>query len=125
MVVYGMDEPEPQIMEYDLKKDFDLGDVPMETGIGRFERRGRSTGKWLAGVGNIGLGLCRLENMTELRVPGSDVGSGLYKEGDEFVVKWGEPNAEKQVKVRAWVPKWHSISQTMLNEGSSFQGSGI
>src|SRR5690606_34793175 len=37
--------------------------VPVEASIGRVGRKGRSAGKWLRGIGNVGLALCRLETM--------------------------------------------------------------
>lgn len=42
-----------------------LPQPPRGANIARADGKGRSTGKWLAGVGNIGLALCRLEAMTE------------------------------------------------------------
>lgn len=54
--------------------------------------KGRSAGRWLRGMGNVGLALCRLESMT---------GSG-----DEFRVVWGEGEGQREVWVRAFVPGW-------------------
>jgi folate-binding protein YgfZ len=61
----------------------------------------RPAGKWLVGVGNIGLGLCRLENMTDMRVSAE---GGLYKEGTEF---WaGGQEGDTRVEAKAFVPNW-------------------
>ncbi|KAG8666276.1 ccr4 associated factor [Fusarium poae] len=79
--------------------------IPRDTSIGRFEKRGRSAGKWLKGVGNIGLGLCRLENMTDVTLPG-DAASGAFNPEDEFVLDWGEEENRNRVKVKAFVPDW-------------------
>ena len=56
----------------------------------------RPAGKLLASVGNIGLALCRLENMTDLRVSAE---GGTWKEGTEFSVAG-------DLKVKAFVPPW-------------------
>jgi len=57
---------------------------------------GRSAGRWAAGVGNVGLALCRLEVM---------VGEGV---AGEFKVV-GEDGDEEggEVRVKAFVPSWH------------------
>ena len=72
-------------------------------------RRGRSAGKFLTGVGNIGLALCRLEMMTDIVLTGEGV---QYSPGEEFKVSWtgGEDGADAQnggeVKLKALVPSW-------------------
>ncbi|PVH89628.1 Aminomethyltransferase folate-binding domain-containing protein [Cadophora sp. DSE1049] len=105
VMLYGMEESEPTALEYDAGKVLGVEGIPRETGIGRFEKRGRSAGKFLAGAGNVGLGLCRLETMTDVQVQGE---AGGYKEGDEFKVEWeGEGGEEKSLKVKAFVPSWH------------------
>ncbi|KAF4585669.1 aminomethyl transferase [Ophiocordyceps camponoti-floridani] len=77
-------------------------DVPRDASIGRFGKKGRSAGKWLRGVGNVGLGLCRLEIMTDLVLPGEQA-AATYRAGDEFVVEWGQG---RSAKVKAFVPDW-------------------
>ena len=82
--------------------------VPAEASIGRVGRKGRSAGKWLGGVGNLGLALCRLEIMTDVVLPGETGGTG-FVEGDEFVVGLGgeEGGGEgKKVRIKAFVPDW-------------------
>lgn len=96
------------------------GSVPPETSIGRAGRKGRSAGKWLAGVGNIGLALCRLETMTDIVLPEEAAAAAAtptatptpnthYIPG-EFVMKWkgvdGTDEEETAVLVRAHVPDW-------------------
>ena len=112
VTLYGMDDPMPTVLEYDPEKSAGFVDgeaIPAETGIGRFEKRGRSAGKWLRGVGNLGLGLCRLEIMTDVQVQG---GSSGYQEGDEFKLEWEvEGGGEGTVKVKAFVPPWHLTKQ--------------
>jgi folate-binding protein YgfZ len=105
VMLYGIDEPMPPVLEYLPDKDLGGEAIPKETSIGRFEKRGRSAGKWLAGVGNIGLGLCRLEIMTDVMVQGE---AGGYKEGDEFKLEWQADGGDvEMVKVKAFVPPWH------------------
>ncbi|KAI1810967.1 Aminomethyltransferase folate-binding domain-containing protein [Poronia punctata] len=82
--------------------------------IGRLGKKGRSTGTYLAGVGNIGLALCRVQIMSDLVVP-NDSGSSLeFDPRAEFVVKdkekEGEGKGEEKegpgVKIKAFVPEW-------------------
>jgi folate-binding Fe-S cluster repair protein YgfZ len=61
----------------------------------------RPAGKFLASVGNVGLALCRLENMTDLRVSAE---GGTWKKGMEFNITVAE--GEQKVKVKAFVPEW-------------------
>ncbi|SPQ26008.1 b1b38639-ff8f-442c-80ee-ddf63355fa02 [Thermothielavioides terrestris] len=90
------------------------GMVPAEASIGRVGKKGRSAGKWLRGMGNVGLALCRLETMTDIVLPGETGGTG-YKEGDEFVVTLGggaegegatSGSEGRTVKIKAFVPDW-------------------
>lgn len=67
-------------------------------------RRGRSAGKFLNGIGNIGLALCRLEMMTDIALTGEGT---QFAPDNEFKVSWtteGEEPAE--VKLQAFVPSW-------------------
>lgn len=67
--------------------------------------RGRSAGKWLRGVGNVGLALCRLEMMTDIRLTEE---SSPYNPKQEFRVTW-EADGDRpagEVKLKAFVPQW-------------------
>ncbi|KAF9889595.1 mRNA-decapping enzyme subunit 2 [Aspergillus nanangensis] len=68
-------------------------------------RRGRSAGKFLGGVGNIGLALCRLEMMTDITL--TDEGTQFNPE-QEFKVSWAteEGGDAQEVKMKAIVPLW-------------------
>ncbi|KAG6365406.1 hypothetical protein INS49_007017 [Diaporthe citri] len=84
------------------------GSIPADTSIGRFEKKGRSAGKWLRGVGNVGLALCRLEIMTDVVLPGETAASS-YTPADEFIMEReaGENGEEPfKVKIKAFVPEW-------------------
>ena len=104
VMLYGKDEPMPTSLEYKPEQDFGVEGIPREASIGRFEKRGRSAGKFLSGIGNVGLGLCRLEIMTDVQVQGE---AGGYKEGDEFKLDWEVGGNAETVKVKAFVPLWH------------------
>ncbi|ROW14365.1 hypothetical protein VPNG_03872 [Cytospora leucostoma] len=84
------------------------GAIPAETSIGRLGRKGRSAGKWLRGVGNVGLALCRLEIMTDVVLPGETAASS-YTPADEFVMEQ-QPGEDGDggfsVKIKAFVPEW-------------------
>ncbi|KAH7342710.1 hypothetical protein BKA65DRAFT_296067 [Rhexocercosporidium sp. MPI-PUGE-AT-0058] len=104
VMLYGMDAAEPTSLEYDNSQGLGVEGIPRETIIARFEKKGRGAGKFLAGVGNVGLALCRLETMTDVLVQGE---AGGYKEGDEFTVKWEESDDGQMLKIKAFVPSWH------------------
>lgn len=108
VMLYGTDEAMPTTLEYIPDKDLGVEAIPRETSIGRWEKRGRSAGKWLTGLGNIGLGLCRLEIMTDVQVQGEASG---YKSGDEFKLEWESGQGSDMVKIKAFVPPWHLTKQ--------------
>lgn len=112
-MIYGADGAEqPRQLEY-IPGDNQgavqsAGSIPADTSIGRFEKRGRSAGKWLRGVGNVGLALCRLEIMTDVVLPGETAASS-YTPADEFIMEReaGENGEEPfKVKIKAFVPEW-------------------
>lgn len=99
--------PPPQGLEY-KPGAAGAAAIPTDTSIGRLGRKGRSAGKWLRGVGNVGLALCRLEIMTDVVLPGETAASS-YSPADEFLMeqKPGEDGSDGfSVKVKAFVPEW-------------------
>ncbi|CAF9930151.1 MAG: hypothetical protein GOMPHAMPRED_005588 [Gomphillus americanus] len=67
-------------------------------------KKAKSKGKWIAGVGNVGLALCRLEDVVGLG-PAGDVVEGW--EGREWVFEWeNQSEEEKRLRVKAFVPEW-------------------
>lgn len=106
--IYDVGEKEPMNMTYSNKKNFGIENIPSNTSINRWEGTGRSTGKWLAGIGNVGLGLCRLANMSEIQVGGE---FKSYKIGDEFKVEWESNMGMKTLKVKAFTPTWPLLSK--------------
>ena len=119
-VVYEPEHAIPQTLAYHpddtLLETITADMIPRDTSIGRFEKRGRSAGKWLKGVGNIGLGLCRLEIMTDITLPG-ETAAAAFSADDEFVLDWGEEGAKNQVKVKAFVPDWLRRGLDAAHEG--------
>jgi folate-binding protein YgfZ len=73
----------------------------------------RPAGKWLGGVGNIGLALCRLENMTDMRVSAE---GGTYQDGMEFRV------GSDGLKVKAFVPMWLREKEKTKSERRNASG---
>lgn len=67
--------------------------------------RDRKPGKWIAGVGNVGLAVCRLAAMTDIVPPHPpDMEVELkYAPEDQFKVAAGDG---KEVKVKAFAPEW-------------------
>jgi folate-binding protein YgfZ len=65
--------------------------------------RGRSSGKWLGGVGNIGLALCRLEMMTDIQLTAERTN---YDPSEQFKVQWEEDGQQREVMLKPFVPKW-------------------
>ncbi|TVY86912.1 putative transferase, mitochondrial [Lachnellula willkommii] len=103
IMLYGVDEPMPTSLEYDPTKEYGVERIPRETGVAPWMKRGRSAGKFLTGVGNIGLGLCRLDNMAGVSVGGEP--AKAYEEGDEFKMEWQVEGLQpEKVKVKAFVP---------------------
>ncbi|KAL4941056.1 hypothetical protein BDV06DRAFT_212958 [Aspergillus oleicola] len=107
--LYEGDLPSAEGLVYDPSLEIPL--PPSETNIVKdSKRKGRSAGKFLSGIGNIGLALCRLETMTDISLTGESAG---FDPAQEFKVEWGGGEGEsegdgdvKQIKVKAFVPPW-------------------
>ncbi|ROW12211.1 hypothetical protein VMCG_00592 [Cytospora schulzeri] len=108
VMIYDEGSEMPQELAYVPGAADAAGAVPADTSIARLGRKGRSAGKYLRGVGNVGLALCRLETMTGLVLPG-ETAVGSYNPADEFVMEQqpGEDgNGGFSVKIKAFVPEW-------------------
>ena len=102
--LYDANGKPPAALSYDSRADVAL---PVQGGnISRIGKKGRSAGKWLAGVGNVGLALCRLEIMTDTVLTGE---GSQWDPSSEFKVTWdGDGDHESAgVKIKAFVPSWH------------------
>ena len=75
-------------------------DVAPDTDIRRQDKRNRATGKFIAGIGNVGLAMCRLEQMSDLTVSGE---GSAFTPHDQFAVKDADGN---DIGVKAFVPDW-------------------
>lgn len=114
VMIYDGPEP-PQQIAYNAGSSLDAAAVPVDTSIGRLGKKGRSAGKWLSGIGNVGLALCRLEIMTDVVLPG-ETAATTYNPADEFVMERSEGEDVQEpfkVKIKAFVPEWlrHGLEQ--------------
>jgi folate-binding protein YgfZ len=91
--------------EHPKSLNWDRGLPPPGSNISKVLSRGRSTGKWLGGIGNIGLALCRLEMMTNIRLTEEPT---QYDPDQEFKISWdAQPGYDAgDVRVKAFVPQW-------------------
>lgn len=117
--LYGKDAPMPRGSEQpQYESTTDIGLPPPGSDIVKVSgHKGRSVGKWLGGVGNIGLALCRLEMVTDIRLTEE---SAPYDPNQEFKVVWNgneENEPTKEVKIKAFVPRWmrYGIEEKLKN----------
>ncbi|OJD17889.1 hypothetical protein AJ78_02061 [Emergomyces pasteurianus Ep9510] len=107
--LYDIGEPMPKTDTPAYSSESKLTLPPAGANIAKVSsRKGRSAGKFLSGVGNIGLALCRLEMMTDIAFTEE---SSQYSLDQEFKISWdadSEAGAEKagELKVKALVPPW-------------------
>ena len=95
----------PAQLEYDDGISSQLSTYPPAgTDMKKVGGKGRSAGRWVAGVGNIGLGLCRLEMMTDIRLTAE---TPQWSPEQRFEMQWMVDGVQKQVGVKAFVPEWH------------------
>lgn len=102
--LYDTDSKPPATLSYDSRTAVAL---PVQgANISRIGRKGRTAGKWLGGVGNVGLALCRLEIMTDTVLTGE---GSQWDPTSDFKVSWyGDGDHELgDVKIKAFVPSWH------------------
>ncbi|KAL9096974.1 MAG: hypothetical protein Q9165_000938 [Trypethelium subeluteriae] len=100
--LYDLQGSEPRELRYD--PTWSHPGPPIGASITKADSKGRSMGKWLGGIGNVGLGLCRLEAMTDVAVSAE---GASWKEGDRFKVTWeAEGEGADGVGIKAFVPLW-------------------
>lgn len=95
--LYDLATGPPEKLEYDGSAAFPAPD--RDTEIRKDDKRKRATGKLIASVGNIGLGMCRLEQMSDLVVSGEP---SPFTPEDKFTVQ----ASEQTLGVKAFVPDW-------------------
>lgn len=94
-------DPQPMSLRY---SPLPTASPPPGTRIARVDPPARDTGKWLGGVGNVGLALCRLEPMADTVIHDNDISLSKY----EFWAKWDrDENGPAVVMIKAFVPGWH------------------
>lgn len=98
IALYEHNKEPPEKMQYDQNTNIDDVDAGQE--LRRDDKRKRSTGKLIARVGNIGLGICRLEQMSDLTVSGE---GSSFSPDDRFTV---QATNGAEVGVKAFVPDW-------------------
>lgn len=99
--LYHPSEGPPEKLEY--RPDSSFGQLAQDTDIKVLGKRGRP-GKWIAGVGNVGLAMCRIEMMTDLTVSSEP---STFSPDDRFMVQASEDGGEGQeVGVKAFLPDW-------------------
>jgi folate-binding protein YgfZ len=125
--LYGVDQDTSTASASSLSYDpsTDIPQPPTGANISRVgTRRGRSAGKLISGVGNVGLALCRLEMMTDISLTGE---SSQFNPSQEYQVAWDADPAvgstsSGAIKIKAIVPSWlreHIVASTMRNVSSA------
>lgn len=108
-LIYGEDEAPPSELHYGSAPHGAANEgadvVEGQAPIYRSPKSKRDTGRWLTGLqgSNLGLALCRLESMTDVKI----IGEGQWTPENEFEVHWGGRDDDpRSVKVKAFVPEW-------------------
>lgn len=98
VALYDSGQEMPRTLQYEAKS---LSTMPeSHADIKRDDKRRRATGRFIAGVGNIGLAMCRLEQMSDLTI--SAEGSSFSPE-DRFIVQSADGS---EIGIKAFVPDW-------------------
>ncbi|KKF94558.1 putative transferase CAF17 mitochondrial [Ceratocystis platani] len=114
-VVYTEEQTAPKGLEYSSHGDL-AANIPQDTGIFRAakKRRVRSSGRWVGGVGNIGLALCRIDSMAGLTIPGEEPDAPeVYNPFAEFDMKF-QPKSEVTIESR--VPNPDGITEEPVDK---------
>ncbi|KAK4988254.1 mRNA-decapping enzyme subunit 2 [Elasticomyces elasticus] len=103
VALYESGKLAPERLEYDSETNVTL---PVEdSDIVKEGKRGRAAGKWIAGIGNIGLAMCRLEMMTDLVVTAE---GSSFDAADRFIIKNQSTAGDNggDIGIKAFVPDW-------------------
>ncbi|KAG8530419.1 uncharacterized protein KY384_004921 [Bacidia gigantensis] len=102
--LYSVSDGAPGDLLYKHETSVDL--PPSGTNISRADKKGRNAGKFLGGIGNIGLALCRLEIMTDTTLTGE---GSQWDAKDDFKITRdsGDGDVGREIRVKAFVPRWH------------------
>ena len=99
--LYRPGDPVPERLTYDPTFNFAPLLHGKDPNISNLIGKRRPAGKFLRGVGNIGLALCRLEAMTNLEVGG--------KREDKAVPEFKLGAEGGELRIKAFVPEWHPL----------------
>lgn len=100
VALFDSGAPPPEKIQYDPSTTF--ATPGHNTDINIDGKRGKP-GKWINGVGNVGLAMCRLELMTDLQVTGEP---STFSPDDRFFVKTGGEDDSQTLGIKAFVPDW-------------------
>lgn len=98
VALYDRSSDAPEKLDYDASSAFVQPEHDAD--IRRDDKKKRATGKLIGSVGNVGLGMCRVEQMTDLVVSGE--GSSFSAE-DRFFVPTPDGT---ELGLKAFVPDW-------------------
>lgn len=99
VTLYEQGSEPPEKLEYDSASSVD-GSSLSGVDVRKDDPKKRSVGKFLSGIGNIGLAMCRLEQMTDLKVSSEP---SPYTPTGTFFMQTGDG---KNLGVKAFVPDW-------------------
>jgi folate-binding protein YgfZ len=91
-------DPDWQTAQTPIEVPADIKQLDEDGGL----KKVRTRGKLIAQMGNVGLAMCRLENMTPMQVSAE---GGSYTPGVEFALQGASPE-ETPVRVKAFLPYW-------------------
>ena len=98
VVLYDRNAQTPEKLEYDGASA--MGMPEHDTDVRKDDKKKRATGKFIAGTGNVGLAMCRLEQMTDLVVSGE---GSSFSPDDKFLVQTPDGT---ELGLKAFVPDW-------------------
>ncbi|USW49470.1 Putative GTP-binding protein TrmE/Aminomethyltransferase GcvT, domain 1 [Septoria linicola] len=99
ITIYDTAGNDAEKLEFSPAAEVDAGSL-VGSDIKKDDKRKRSTGKIIAGIGSIGLGMCRLEQMTDLKVTAED---SSFKPEDKFLAQTADG---QEFGIKAHVPDW-------------------
>ncbi|KAF1346130.1 hypothetical protein BDV97DRAFT_378999 [Delphinella strobiligena] len=100
VTLYDTASTPPEKAHYDPSTSLSL--PTQDADIKAVGKRGKP-GKWIAGLGNVGIAMCRVEMMTDLVVTGEP---SSYSTDDRFVIMAGTEGSREEIGVKAFVPDW-------------------
>lgn len=98
VALYAATAAAPDKLEYVAEARIEMPEKGAE--IMKNDQRRRATGRLIASVGNVGLGMCRLEQMSDLTVSGE---GRTFQPEDTFIAQSAHG---QDIGVKAFVPDW-------------------